>query len=406
MKILMVNKFLYPNGGSETYMLNLSEYLKKSGNEVEFFGMDSKERCVSNRINCYTDNVDLRQAGLKDMLAYSIKSVYSSEAAKKIGKVIDAFKPDVVHLNNINFQLTPSIIYEIKKHNIPIVQTVHDVQIACPNHMMYIEHTQSICQKCLSGKYINCVKNKCIHNSTLKSISAAVESYYYHKRNTYNLVDLYICPSKFMANAIENGGVEKKRITVLPNYCEKQDFSKLTENNKKYVLYFGRLSVEKGIKTLVECAKHLPDINFIFAGTGPLEHECDGIANISAVGFKSGNELKSLIANASFTVCPSEWYENCPMSIIESLSLATPVVASDLGGSKELIKENITGLIFEAGNVEKLTQTVSSLYYNDELISKMSSKCVENNTDAIDAYAEKLIKIYQNLILKERKNNG
>ncbi|MDE6766649.1 MAG: glycosyltransferase, partial [Eubacterium sp.] len=156
MKILMVNKFLYPAGGAETYMLGLGEYLKKSGHQVEYFGMDSENRCASNSIDCYTKNVDLRNADIVTKLKSSIKTIYSKESAKKIGKVIENFKPDIVHLNNINFQLTPAIIYEIKKHNIPIVQTVHDVQMACPNHRMYIEEESRICQKCIDGKYINC----------------------------------------------------------------------------------------------------------------------------------------------------------------------------------------------------------------------------------------------------------
>ncbi|MDE6156422.1 MAG: glycosyltransferase, partial [Eubacterium sp.] len=306
MKILMVNKFLYPAGGAETYMLGLGEYLKKSGHQVEYFGMDSENRCASNSIDCYTKNVDLRNADIVTKLKSSIKTIYSKESAKKIGKVIENFKPDIVHLNNINFQLTPAIIYEIKKHNIPIVQTVHDVQMACPNHRMYIEEESRICQKCIDGKYINCVKNKCLHNSTMKSAIAAVESYYYHGRNTYNSVNCYICPSKFMADTITNAGVDKSKICVLHNFCEKHQNIPNKQTDKKYALYFGRLSVEKGIKTLIEVCKELPDIHFIFAGTGPLMDECRGIDNIEAVGFKTSDELKARIRNAAFSITRSE----------------------------------------------------------------------------------------------------
>lgn len=403
MKILMVNKFLYPAGGAETYMFNLGGYLQTIGNKVEYFGMYHKDNCVGNSIECYTDNVDFRNAGIFEKLTHSFKTIYSSEAAKKIGKILDSFKPDIVHLNNINFQLTPSIIYEIKKRNIPVVQTVHDVQIACPNHRMYIEHKEKICDDCADGKYINCTKNKCIHNSALKSVLASAESYYYHKKDTYNLVDSYICPSQFMADSIIRGGVKKDKITVLHNFCDRQDDTVLKKADKKYVLYFGRLSVEKGIKTLVQCCKELDNIKFVFAGTGPLEDICKGIKNIDAVGFKSGRELKELISGAVFTVCPSEWYENCPMSVVESLSLGTPVIVSDLGGAKELIQENETGVIFEAGNKEMLKQAVTSLYENDELLKEMSVNCIKYSTNTIDKYSDTLIDIYKNLIGRKER---
>lgn len=401
MRILMVNKFLYPKGGAETYMFKLGEYLQSLGHQVEYFGMEHPERCVKNSAEIYTDCIDFRNAKATEKILYSFKSIYSSEAAKKIGTVIKNFKPDIVHLNNINFQLTPSIIYEIKKHKIPIVQTVHDVQIACPNHRMYIEHQERICTDCIDGKYFNCIKNKCIHSSALKSVLACAESYYYHKRNTYNLIDRYICPSRFVADAIISGGVKQDKITVLHNYCEEPKHSYDDEENEKYVLYFGRLSVEKGIKTLLECARELHQIKFVLAGCGPLEEICANTENVKSLGFVSGDELKSLIANAAFTLCPSEWYENCPMSVVESLALGTPVICSDLGGTKELVKENETGLIFEAKNKEQLKQKILTLYNDDALLHKMSQVCLKSSTNTIENYSDTLIEIYKNLI----KNN-
>lgn len=406
MKILMVNKFLYPNGGSETYMLKLGEYLTSLGHQVEYFGMEHPDRCVGNSADCYTENMDFHNAGGLKRIKLSLKTIYSKEARQKIGRVIDTFKPDIVHLNNINFQLTPSIIYEIKKHNIPIVQTVHDVQMACPNHKMYIEEQECTCEKCLDGKYINCVKNKCLHNSTMKSAIAALESYYYHGKNTYNLVDCYICPSQFMANTITRSGIEKSRTVVLHNFCEKQANLSPNDTSKKYVLYFGRLSKEKGIHTLVEACRELKNIQFIFAGTGPLEELCNDVDNISAVGFKSGDELKSLIRNAMFSVSPSECFENCSMSIIESLSLGTPVIGAKIGGTPELIVPNETGLIFESGNKDSLKEAILTLYNNPEVTTVMSEKCIELSQNTIEKYTDKLLEIYKQQIKRGNKANA
>lgn len=398
MKILMVNKFLYPNGGSETYMFKLGEHLTKLGHTVEYFGMEHKNRCVSNSAECYTENMDFHNTGGLKKIKLSLKTIYSKEAAEKIGKVIENFKPDIVHLNNINFQLTPSIIYEIKKHNIPIVQTVHDVQMACPNHKMYNEEQKSTCEKCVDGKYINCIKNKCLHNSSMKSIIAAMESYYYHGKNTYNLVDCYICPSQFMADTIIRAGIDKSRICVLHNFCESHKNLPAKNTKNKYVLYFGRLSVEKGVNTLIEACKELKDIHFIFAGTGELEDMCKGIKNIDAVGFKTGNELTELIRNAMFSITPSECYENCSMSIIESLSLGTPVIGSNIGGTPELIVPNETGIIFESGNGKDLKKAILSLYNNPEVTTAMSEKCIELSNNTIEFYTKKLLELYKKRI--------
>lgn len=403
MKILMVNKFLYPNGGAETYMFRLGEYLTAQGNEVQYFGMEHENRCVSNNARQYTNTVDFRNASAIEKIKASVKTIYSKEAYEKIGIVLDDFKPDIVHMNNINFQLTPSIIYAVKKRNIPIIQTVHDCQIACPNHRMYIEHRETLCDKCVGGAYTNCVKEKCVHSSLLKSVIACIESQYYHKKNTYNLVDKYICPSHYMAETIEKGGVEGSRIAVMHNFSDARLDKPQRNNGKKYVLYFGRLSVEKGIKTLISVCAELENINFVFAGEGPLEEQCRKVKNIECVGFKSGDELKELIMNASFSVVPSEWYENCPMSVVESKALGTPVIGSNLGGTPELIEDGETGFIFEAGNRQQLLEKTVSLYYNTELTDKMSVSCLKSSTNTIDAYTSGLMQIYEQ-ILTEHKN--
>ncbi|MBQ5590574.1 MAG: glycosyltransferase, partial [Clostridia bacterium] len=195
MKILMVNKFLYPRGGCETYMLKLSEELKAKGHEIEFFGMYDENNTVGNSENLYTTNMDFHSTGIARFF-YPFKIIYSFEAYKKIGKVLDSFKPDIVHMNNINFQLTPSIIYAIKKRNIPLVQTVHDYQMICPNHLLYSLKERKPCERCISGSKFNCLKYSCIHSSKAKSLIGAIEAKVYSLLKTYKKVDLFVCPSK------------------------------------------------------------------------------------------------------------------------------------------------------------------------------------------------------------------
>ena len=201
MKILMVNKFLYPRGGCETYMLYLAEHLRKSGHEVEFFGMYDEKNTVGNSAGLYTQNMDFHSKGLSRFL-YPFKIIYSFEAKKKIMQVIDDFKPDIVHMNNINFQLTPSIIDGVKKKGIPLVQTVHDYQMVCPNHLLYNFEKNVPCEKCVNGSHWHCIKNKCIHESTVKSILGVIEAKLYACLKTYSKVDRFICPSYFLENKL------------------------------------------------------------------------------------------------------------------------------------------------------------------------------------------------------------
>ncbi len=397
MKILMVNKFLYPKGGSETYILKIGSYLKEQGHEVQYFGMEHKDRSVGNRVNAYTANMDFHGGSPWSKLAYPIQTIYSREARKKIRMVLEDMKPDVVHLNNINFQLTPSILYEISRSNTPMVQTVHDCQITCPSHRMYIEQSGRVCDECVaSGNYMRCVTNRCIGNSLLKSAIAATESYYYHVRNTYNLVDAYICPSYYMSDILHKGGVQKKRIQVIHNPV---DYSRdgLLSPEEPYVLYFGRFSAEKGLNTLLSVAQRLPDVKFVLAGSGPMADGWKLPANVQNVGFQSGESLKRWIEQAAFTVHPSECYENCPFTILESQALGTPVIGSRMGGIPELIEEGQTGLTFPAGNADALTQAISSLWEDQIKLEQMRNACLQNRPISMGIYTERLMNIYRDI---------
>lgn len=388
MKVLMINKFLYPNGGSETYIFKIGEWLEKNGHEVQYFGMEHVGRCVGNRVNAYTSDMDFHGGSILSKLTYPIKTIYSSEARKQIRKVLDDFKPDVCHINNFNYQLTPSIILEIKKwnKNCRIVFTAHDYQLVCPNHMLNNPNTHENCEKCLGGHFINCTKGKCIHGSTAKSAIGTMEAMLWNGNGVYKNFDKIICCSKFLKKKMDTNPVFAERTIALHNFVEKVENRDV--DKKDYVLYFGRFSEEKGIGTLIQAAKELPDVQFIFAGTGPLESEISGVKNIKNVGFQKGEALERLIREAKFSVYPSEWYENCPFSVMESQMYGTPVLGANIGGIPELIQVGKTGELFESGNKEELKSKIkemSSKQYKVEGIS----------FDTVDEYCQKLMKIYR-----------
>lgn len=398
MKILMINKFLYPNGGSETYIFELGEYLISQGHEVQYFGMEHEGRCVGNNVNAYTSDMDFHGGSKLAKLTYPLKTIYSSEARKKLRLVLDDFKPDVCHLNNFNYQLTPSVILEIKKwekqtgNKCKIVFTAHDYQLVCPNHMMNNPVTGENCEKCLGGKFINCTKGKCVHGSTAKSAVGTAEAYFWKLNGAYKYIDTIICCSEFMKTKMDTNPLFAGKTVAIHNFIDRAEYRE-TEK-KDYVLYFGRFSEEKGIKTLIKVCKELPEIKFIFAGTGPLEEEINNIPNIENVGFKSGEELKKLISEARFSVYPSEWYENCPFSVMESQMYLTPVLGADIGGIPELIENGKTGELFESGNAKELRKQIEKLWNDKALTAKYSESCKNIKFDTASEYWEKLEKIY------------
>lgn len=401
MKVLMVNKFLYPNGGSETYIFEIGKKLVELGHEVQYFGMEHEGRIVGNRADSYTSNMDFHTGKLQKLL-YPFKILYSTEARKKIRVVLEDFVPDVVHLNNINFQITPAILYEIRdfekknKKKIKVVFTAHDYQWVCPNHMMYIPATGEICDRCLGGNYGNCARYKCIHGSTVKSLLGSVESWLYHGRKTYDLVDVIVCPSQFMAEQLATDPVLKDKLVVMHNFLTTKAMG-ATEEKEDYVLYFGRYAKEKGIETLLEVCKELPDIPFVFAGSGPLKEEVGKVTNIKDVGFCSGDNLQNLISKARFSIYPSEWYENCPFSVMESQMYGTPVIGANIGGIPELIQENKTGELFESGNREQLKTVISALWNDKKRQEQYVEGCKQIQFDNLMEYCHKLSGLYENL---------
>lgn len=399
MKVLMINKFLYPNGGSETYIFKSGEVLQAHGHEVQFFGMEHEGRCVGNAVNAYTSDMDFHGGSKLAKLTYPIKTIYSTEARKKIRLVLDDFKPDVCHINNFNYQLTPSIILEIRKwekdtgHKVKIVFTAHDYQLVCPNHMMNNPNTHQNCEKCAYGAFLNCTKGKCIHGSTAKSAIGTMEAIFWKLKGTYKQIDTIICPTQFMKSKMDCNPVFASKTVTMLNFIESVEWKETEEQD--YVLYFGRFSEEKGIKTLISVCKELPDVQFIFAGTGPLEDKIKGVPNIKNVGFQKGAALEKLIREARFSVYPSEWYENCPFSVMESQMYGTPVLGAKIGGIPELIAAGKTGELFESGNADELKAQIQKLWADRQLTDSYSRNCKDIAFDTLELYYEKLVKIYK-----------
>lgn len=360
--------------------------------------MEHSGRVVGNHAEAYTSCMDFHTASKVQQLGYPIRTIYSKEARQKIRLVLNDFKPDVCHLNNFNYQLTPSIILEIVKwrnetgHQCRIIYTAHDYQLVCPNHMLNNPNTHKNCEECLGGHFKRCTENRCIHGSKAKSLIATMEATYWRENGAYNYIDTIICCSNFMKQKLDTNPEFQMKTIAIHNFIDPKPIEKIEKKN--YVLYFGRYSEEKGIATLIKVCKKLPEIQFVFAGKGPLEEAVNSVANIKNVGFQSGEDLLKLISEAKFSIYPSEWYENCPYSVMESQIYGTPVIGADIGGIPELIQQGKTGTLFENGNAKQLKKLISTFYNNEELLKEYTVNCSNVHFISSDEYYHKLMGIY------------
>lgn len=396
MKVLLVNKFLYPKGGAETYVFKLGEALTAHGHQVEYFGLENEKNIVGNTIGAYVSDMDFNKGVWKN-LAAPFRMIYSREARKKIKKVLYDFQPDVVNMNNIQFHLTPSMILEIEKYRkktgrkVKVVYTAHDYQLICPSHGLFDVNIQP-CEKCLGGNYTYCLRTKCVKNSRAKSFLGMLDAYFWKISKAYSCIDTIICPSQFLKEKLDVQKRFASKTVALHNFIEPQEAVEVEKED--YVLEFGHLSRDKGTNTLLEVAKRMPNTRFLFAGYGKAEEDIAKVENAEYVGFKTGEELKDLIRKARCSVYPSEWYENCPFSVIESQMYLTPVIGSRMGGIPELIEEGKTGLMFQAGNADDLEEKLRFLLEEPGRVEEFTENCKRCVFETPDSYYEKLLKIY------------
>ncbi|HDQ22541.1 MAG TPA: glycosyltransferase family 1 protein [Candidatus Uhrbacteria bacterium] len=404
MKILMINKFFYRRGGSEAYMLALIELLKKNSHQVIEFSMQDEKNEPSEYADFFIKNIDFskREGFIKD-LKKAFCLLYSFAAKNKLEALIAQEKPDVAHLHNFNFQLTPSILSVLKKHKIPVVWTMHDYHAICPNYRLFTQG--QVCERCKVYRYYNCYKFRCLKNDKAMSFLAMLEMYL-HKiiLKSYDKIDIFISPSRFLADKVKQWGIKPDKVKHLYNFIDLDNFQPISEHGDGLV-YFGRLSEEKGLLTLLEAMKGLGKINLSLIGEGPQKEqildyiEKNKLNNVYLLGYKKGLELYDLIKKSRLVIMPSIWHENNPISVLEAFALAKPVIASDLGGLPELVENSKTGYLFKAGQADDLKNKIKSVYNDAEACLKLG-KNARRKAEKISsgqAHLAEILQIYKNI---------
>lgn len=392
MRILLSNKFYYRRGGDCVCTINLEELLKANGHEVAIFSMDYPENLPSEWSKYFPSEVKFKP-GLG--LFETIKRPFgTSEVKRKFKTLLNDFKPDVVHLHNIHTQLSPIMGQIAHEKGVKVVWTLHDYKLLCPRYDC-LRNGETICEKCFTDK--SKVKEyKCMKGSTIGSLLAYYEANSWTRERLEAQTDAFICPSQFMADKMAQGGFSQSKLNTLCNFIDVEKCRKDSYEKGDYYCFIGRLSHEKGVKTLIEAALQLP-YKLKIIGGGPLEAELKelivGNSNIEMLGFKQWDEIKEIVGGARFSVIPSEWYENNPLSVIEAQCLGTPVLGANIGGIPELIENGVSGMTFESRNAADLKSKIEVMFatkFDYETLAKTS----QNRYSSAAHYAE-LMKIYR-----------
>ena len=362
MKILVVNKFYYPRGGDCVYTLQLESLLKSKGHEVAAFAIQHSQNQPNAFQSYFPSEVSYSSGRKKNLVKTVLRPLGEREVKQKFTALLNDFQPEVVHLNNIHTHLSPVLAEIAHKRQIRVVWTLHDYKLLCPRYDCLRDGAS--CRLCFSDKtYV--LKYKCMKRSLFASVLAYLEAKKWNRERLEKYTDAFICPSEFMKYQMLNGGFNKDKLVVLPNFASIRKSNLINYKRENYYCYVGRISKEKGIETLLQVAQEIP-YPLKIAGKGPLFNDlqsCYASDKVEFLAYLNRDEVESLVENACFSVIPSEWYENNPLSGIESLCLGTPVLGADIGGIPEMIEENRNGLLFESGNKEDLKNKIDKMYH-------------------------------------------
>lgn len=410
MKILMVDKYYFIKGGAERYFFELKKTLEtRHGHQVIPFSMKHGRNFDSEYAPFFVDEIEFNDLrGWKKLVKapqITGRVLWSLQARDNLERLIRQTRPDIAHLHMIDHQLSPSILPVLGRFGIPILQTVHQYKLICPNYRMYLDQKNQVCEKCLGGHFYHAVTERCHKDALFPSFLVSLESYFHHWLGVYDHIALFHAPSAFIGNKLMETGVERSRVQHLFYAINVAEYTPHYEH-QDYFVYFGRLAAEKGIFTLLHAMKKVGKGRLKIIGEGPLREQLEtfvrdnALANVEFEGLKNGEELKQLVANAMFVVVPSEWYENSPLVIYEAFALGKPVIGAAIGGIPELVDHQENGLHFRAGDSADLAEQIRFLLEHPAKLpafGRAARQKAEQQFDA-DVHAAQMLAIYQRLL--------
>jgi glycosyltransferase involved in cell wall biosynthesis len=406
MRILYCNKYDYPFSGTEAYLFDLIRRMDECGQETALFSMDHR-RTPSFAGRAYRiPHIDFKnpEAGLLQKIKMAAHALYSRSARRALRKCLADFSPDVAHVRGIYHHLSPSILWELKSQGVPVLYHLNDFKILCPTYNFVADSRP--CELCSHGAFHNAVTRGCYSGPRSSAVVLAAEAYLHRWLRTYHrCVDIFLAPSQFVRDKLIDAGFPSKQVEVLPHFQSLPRDEEITPD-EGYLLYFGRLSPEKGVYDLLRAMVRLPHTPLVIAGDGPDRPRLESLAkelnlnNVLFAGTVHGEKLQKLIAGCAFSVFPSHAYETLGKSILESYAWGRPVIASDLGSRRELVDHGVTGLLYSDGDREQLAHSIGFLFDRPDLIAKMGSAArrrIKSNYGP-EQHMEKILDLYARLI--------
>ena len=380
MKILYCNKYNYDFSGTEAHLFEVMQLMRAGGHETALFSMRDSRGAATPYDRYFVPNIDFRAPAmsLPNRARLAAGAVYSRDAQVRIRQMVQDFCPAVAHVRNIYHHLSPSIFWELRNQGIPVIYHLNDFKMLCPNRNFSAKG--ETCEKCAGGSFWRVATEGCYDGPRGSSLVLAAEAYVHHWLRTYEkCVSLFLAPSEFAKDKLTEYGLPASHIVVLPHFQPLPNTAPPPASRKASILYFGRLSPEKGVADLLHAMKLVPHLHLNIAGQGPQRTDLEalsrqlGLENVHFTGHQSGPELNTLISQSRFTVFPSRAYEILGKSILESYAWGRPVVASDRGSRRELVKHGETGFLFPAGDIEQMAHAMSLLATNPRLSEEMGA---------------------------------
>jgi glycosyltransferase involved in cell wall biosynthesis len=404
-KILFANKFFFLNGGSEVVMFDEMALMKKRGLDVIDFSMHDARNFPSKYDSYFVSQKGYRSNSRTGQIKSALSLIHSREAVKRISHLIRDEKPDLLHCHNIYHQLTPSIINAAARLKIPVVLTLHDYKPVCPVYTQLANGQP--CTKCSDGRFGALLSQRCADGSIGRSVLLWAEARYHAAANSYQRVDKFIAPSRFMRDAVVRRFGEDK-VVHIPNGID-SSLIEASGQDKGFVLYLGRLSPEKGVETLLQA--HAADDTawrLVVAGTGPLLQDLKSRFPLAEfTGHLTGDALKARLRDASIVVVPSEWHENSPLSILEAMAHAKPIVASRIGGIPELVRDGETGFLFDPKSTQELSCCIRMLLGDSDLRRKLGREArrIVETQYSLTRHGTFLLSLYESLVIASKSSS-
>lgn len=386
MKIALVHYRYFPGDGPERYFFNIKEILEKNGHVTAPFSIHNSRNLPEPRYSRYfLDAVDDEvHFGDKTKLspAKAVKSLtrmfWSTEARRKVGAFLDDFQPDVVYIMQYHNKISPSILGAARKRGIPVVHRISDFQYMCPNALFFSKG--KVCEECLSGNPMVCVKNRCVHGSAAMSAMKLGAKMLHDRLGVTDRIDAFVVPSSFTLGKLAQYGIPAEKLHHIPTFYNGVHPEGTDISYEPYFLYIGRIAEQKGMWTLIKSfAKSGLPLKIIGTSADGLENQLKKYLaghnhRIEFLGFMPFERMVPYLRSCLATIVPSEWYDNFPNVILESFAFSKPVIASRIGSLLETVEHGVTGLTFTPGDPDALTRAATEIAENPALAVKMGGE--------------------------------